>query len=372
VLQRRGALLETWRSLFHDHEIYVRTGGEVRFLLLSARLQRRVATIALALATAWLLGTLALLGWQAWTSWQTRDVEARQQAVAAAEARVAAERQSVEGIAKTLDARQDSIEALFRAHFGDDPAAAEALAVGGDAPAPDQVARLQQLGARQDQLVAAMTGAVARRVERAETALQTVGLKAGSSAQGGPFLPLPRAEAPATQDPALRQLVATIARMEQLESLLVALPSNLPTAGMQLSSGFGVRYDPFNGERAMHAGLDFKGAHGSPIRAAAPGRISFVGVKSGYGNVVEVDHGHGLLTRYAHLAGFSARIGQAVEAGQQIALMGSTGRSTGTHLHFEVRVNGVAVNPRPFLEANADVLEIKADAGSRARRLADG
>ena len=88
-------------------------------------------------------------------------------------------------------------------------------------------------------------------------------------------------------------------------------------------------------------------------------------MKSGYGNVVEVDHGHGLLTRYAHLAGFAARVGDRVDSGDTIARMGSTGRSTGTHLHFEVRVNGAAVNPRRFLEANPHVLEVKADARER-------
>ncbi|MGL6044264.1 MAG: M23 family metallopeptidase, partial [Sandaracinobacteroides sp.] len=187
-------------------------------------------------------------------------------------------------------------------------------------------------------------------------------------AQGGPFLPW-QAKAPkAPNDPALARLIAELARMERLELLLVSLPSDVPTPGMELSSGFGHRYDPFNGQRAMHAGLDFRGAHGTPIQTAAAGRVSFVGVKSGYGNVVEVDHGHGLMTRYAHLSRFAVREGDHVSRGDRIALMGSTGRSTGPHLHFEVRVNGTAVNPRPFLETNRDVLEVKAEAGTRLGR----
>ena len=104
--------------------------------------------------------------------------------------------------------------------------------------------------------------------------------------------------------------------------------------------------------------------------SVAPGRVSFVGQKSGYGNVVEVDHGQGILTRYAHLSGFNAKVGDRVTAGQQIARMGSTGRSTGSHLHFEVRLNGVAVNPRRFLEAKADVLKVKDDARQRVGALA--
>jgi murein DD-endopeptidase MepM/ murein hydrolase activator NlpD len=119
----------------------------------------------------------------------------------------------------------------------------------------------------------------------------------------------------------------------------------------------------------MHTGLDIRGAFGQPIYAAAAGRVVRVGPWSGYGNVVVIDHGHGIETRYGHLSGFNTRPGAVVKAGEQIARMGSTGRSTGNHLHFEVRINGRAVNPRPYLEASADVLEIKAGAG---RRFAGG
>lgn len=124
-----------------------------------------------------------------------------------------------------------------------------------------------------------------------------------------------------------------------------------------ISSGFGYRHDPFTGESAMHSGLDFRGPIGAPIHAAAAGRVSFVGVKSGYGNVVEISHGNGLLTRYAHMSRWQARVGQDVAAGDVIGAIGSTGRSTGPHLHFEVRINDRAVNPRPFLETAPHVLE---------------
>lgn len=408
-----NSIHDTWNALFRDHEIFVRTGGQVRFLKLSAALQRRVATVVLAVLATWLLATIGLLGWQAWTSWNTREVAARAVALGHAEARVAAERQTVVGIADTLDARQDTIEALFKAHFGDDPkalahddtgeapaesgvtseseAASEDEATGAaDAPprrAPavsagptaearaafEQVDRMQKMATRQDRFVQQMTEAVARRVGRAEAALLTVGLRPnGNGAQGGPFVPYRASSGLVVRDAAVRRLAEELGRMEQMEALLVALPSDMPTDGMELSSGFGYRFDPFNGQRAMHSGLDFRGAHRTPIRTAAAGRVKFAGVMNGYGNVIDVDHGHGIMTRYAHLAGFNVREGQAVEPGQQIALMGSTGRSTGTHLHFEVRVNGVAVNPRRFLEANPYVLEIKADAGSRVRSLAAG
>jgi len=131
------------------------------------------------------------------------------------------------------------------------------------------------------------------------------------------------------------------------------------------SSTFGVRSDPFTHGAAMHTGLDIRGAFAQPIYAAAAGRVIRIGPWSGYGNVVVIDHGHGIETRYGHLSSFTARPGQIVKAGDQIARMGSTGRSTGNHLHFEVRINGRAVNPLPFLEASTDVLEIKASAGRR-------
>jgi murein DD-endopeptidase MepM/ murein hydrolase activator NlpD len=125
------------------------------------------------------------------------------------------------------------------------------------------------------------------------------------------------------------------------------------------TSSYGYRRDPFNGQLAFHSGMDFRGSYGQPILAAAPGKVAYVGPRQGYGNVVEVDHGKGLMTRYAHLSGYGVKVGQSVARGQAIARMGSTGRSTGTHLHFEVRVNGAAVNPRPFLEARQDVLEVQ-------------
>jgi murein DD-endopeptidase MepM/ murein hydrolase activator NlpD len=370
-----GALNATrWNALFRDHEIYVRTGGNVRFLHLSARAQRRAATLALAVVGAWALGTAGLLGWQAWTSWQNRDVAERAAAIAAAEARVAAEKRTVEEIARTIDARQDQLEALVGAHFGDVPAKAPppppAAVVPASAMAGDQVARLQAAALRQEAMIGQLGGLVEQRSARVEQVLTTVGIRPRlAPARGGPFIPWlgrqTRVAGAETADPAIRTLALKLDRMTQLESLLDAVPTGLPADRMELSSGFGYRFDPFNGQRALHAGLDFTGAHGSPIRAAAEGRVSFAGVKNGYGNVIEIDHGHGIETRYAHMSGFTARVGDRVRSGEQIGRMGSTGRSTGTHLHFEVRVGGAPVNPRRFLEANAHVLEIKADTAPR-------
>lgn len=179
ISQRWSSLSGKWNSLFRDHEIYVRTGGDVRFIRLSAALQRRAANIAVAIIAVWLLVTVALVGWNAYSSWHNRDVAVRAVAVEAAEAKIAAERQTVEQIAAELDARQDYLEATVAAHFpdgGDTKAPEQAKDDGNataDAPAVDQVSRLRAIGERQQLLVASLTDAVASRAARAEAALRT-------------------------------------------------------------------------------------------------------------------------------------------------------------------------------------------------------
>lgn len=356
-----------WKAVFRDHEIFIRTGGEVRFIRLSATVQRRVATLVLGALGLWLAFTIGMILWQASATYQQRDVAARAVAVERAEARVATEAERIAAQVRSLGARQDYIEGVVAADISNASPAPANPPEPSSSPAPtDRIGTLRAIGERQNRLVAAMTRAIEARSQRAETALAAVGIRAGSTeGQGGPFIPASRRELTAPRDPAFQRLAQAVARMELVEQLVLSLPSSLPAEGMNLSSGFGYRRDPFNGSGAMHAGLDFKGAHASPIRAAAAGRVAFVGRQSGYGNTIEIDHGHGIMTRYAHMSGFVARVGQMVTPGTLIGLMGSTGRSTGTHLHFEVRVGGSAVNPRRFLEANPDVLEVQASVSQR-------
>lgn len=127
------------------------------------------------------------------------------------------------------------------------------------------------------------------------------------------------------------------------------LPSGRPVHSGYISSEFGFRRDPFNGRRKMHKGVDYAGPTGTDIYSVGGGVVSFVGQKSGYGNVVEVDHGDGLISRYAHLSATTAKEGQIVKKGDLVASMGSTGRSTGPHLHLEVLKAGVQINPRDYL-----------------------
>ena len=144
-----------------------------------------------------------------------------------------------------------------------------------------------------------------------------------------------------------------------LESLLFnraldrsLLPSRAPVADSFVTSGFGGRADPFGGGSQFHKGIDFQARTGDPVLAVADGVVSFAGVRSGYGNTVEIDHGNGYVTRYAHNAGLERQVGDLVRAGQEIARAGSSGRSTGAHVHFELWQNGVVVNPRKFLGHN--------------------
>lgn len=128
-----------------------------------------------------------------------------------------------------------------------------------------------------------------------------------------------------------------------------AVPSRLPIQNRYITSGFGARNDPFGRGRANHKGLDFSARVGDPVLSVADGVVKFSGVNGALGKLVDIDHGNGYVTRYAHNSRLTVRVGDLVRAGQEIAKAGSTGRSTGAHVHFEVWENGVAVNPRKFL-----------------------
>ena len=389
-LSSKSTGLRHWRqrfnALFQDHEIFIRTHGHVRFLRISAVWQKRVALIAGVVLLAWAGATLAVLINQLLTADERAAVAQQQAAAAASEKRIAQYRDRVAETAADLEERQSLLEGVAETHFGIDPEAMAAQPAAASEAAktdplrtsavdpnlPPEAQALARLAARQERFAGRLLAAVNIRAANAEDAVAQLGLnpaaivRSAAAGRGGPLIPykgrMGKAKALGASFAALE---GALFRMEVLERTLVAVPSGNPADVLMMSSGFGYRSDPFTGGAAMHSGLDFRGPVGTPILAAAPGRVSFVGAKSGYGNVVEVDHGQSIMTRYAHLSGFTSKVGAQVAAGQQIAKMGSTGRSTGSHLHFEVRLNGVAVNPRRFLEAKADVLEVKNDARQR-------
>lgn len=164
---------------------------------------------------------------------------------------------------------------------------------------------------------------------------------------GGPLLPVLALEADLERLETTLAMVADVTNDRDLESM--AYPSRVPLAGRYVNSGFGVRRDPLTGRLARHTGIDIAAPSGTPIRASAGGRVRSAGYRGPYGYVVEIDHGNGLATRYAHASRLYVRAGDLVMPQQAIAAVGSTGRSTGPHLHFEVIRDGVHVEPRKYL-----------------------
>jgi murein DD-endopeptidase MepM/ murein hydrolase activator NlpD len=136
--------------------------------------------------------------------------------------------------------------------------------------------------------------------------------------------------------------------LKRQRNLLSSTPSIWPTTGW-LSSGFGYRISPFTGLREFHKGLDISGRKGTPVIATADGIVTFTGKNGFYGNMIKIDHGHGMATRYGHLEKILKKTGEAVKRGDVIALMGNTGKSTGPHLHYEVFLNGLSVNPQKYI-----------------------
>lgn len=173
-----------------------------------------------------------------------------------------------------------------------------------------------------------------------------------ANAVGGPLLP---ATDELNGTPMLddaNAVMSALLRYKAARESLDTAPVHMPITGnFRQSSNFGNRKDPFTGSRAFHSGMDFAAPSGTTVMSAAAGVVTYVGTKSGYGMVVEVTHDNGLVTRYAHLSGYLAREGQAVNTGTPIAKVGSTGRSTGPHLHFEIRKSDEAINPKAFLDA---------------------
>ncbi len=193
------------------------------------------------------------------------------------------------------------------------------------------------------------------------------------AATGGPMIAANTEEATADlrADAQFRTLFQTWKKLDATQQGVIAIPSVQPVHSLSFTSNFGIRSDPFRGTAAMHAGVDIPGPIGTPIYATADGIIAHAGRQGGYGNMVEISHGKGIATRYGHLSKILVADNARVTRGQLIALMGSTGRSTGSHLHYEVRIDGHAVNPVPFL-TTADYLLAAQDRSVKAIPISTG
>jgi murein DD-endopeptidase MepM/ murein hydrolase activator NlpD len=214
---------------------------------------------------------------------------------------------------------------------------------------------LNRVEARQSATLTGLEESYDSKARRMRNVLADLGIDAGGApktqAAGGPFVPAKLSQASAFERQ-LYRVQSARSQVDALTSTLVSVPVRKPMLGeIDMTSGFGVRLDPFVHAAAMHTGIDFRGEEGEPIRATATGTVTHASWNGGYGRMVEVDHGNGLATRYAHLSAIDVKVGEKIRAGQVVGRLGSTGRSTGPHLHYETRVDGEAVDPQKFLRA---------------------
>lgn len=209
---------------------------------------------------------------------------------------------------------------------------------------------LDRMEGEQLALVEALTQRVAGRASRIASALSGLGVKLPrEEGVGGPFVPLDENALPFHESVDI--LSDQLERFAALRRLALALPLRRPLGNAEMTSRFGARLDPFLGRPAFHAGVDFRAPSGTPVRAVAAGKVVKAEWEGGYGRMVEIDHGRGISTRYGHMSSISVSVGDRVEAGAAVGAVGSTGRSTGPHLHYEVRVGGEAVDPVRYLDA---------------------
>ncbi len=223
--------------------------------------------------------------------------------------------------------------------------------------------KFSRIEASLDRVERRQTAALARMQERYEgkarklrSVLADLGLTLGTRppASGGPFVPVKLPGEGNGFERALTRVSIARAQAEELSRTLVSVPVRVPVSGdIDISSGFGVRMDPFLHLAAMHTGVDFRGNAGDPVQATAAGTVTTAGWSGGYGKMVEIDHGNGLSTRYGHLSKIEVNARDKVRLGQIVGRLGSTGRSTGPHVHYETRIDGEAVDPQKFLNAGA-------------------
>jgi murein DD-endopeptidase MepM/ murein hydrolase activator NlpD len=356
------------RQIFRDRDLMVHDGANLHRMRMSARVQM-VGAAALVALTAWavvaivqIVVTATLLSGAAVSAAERHaQISNMEDRVAALQFDVVKIKQEATRHAAILEKRQAFLAALLTGQ-GDAAKLASLMPVSDDAPsdlARDVVAPFKSVEEQQVALAARAEGLFAARAQATETMMARLGISSGkmqqvSGAMGGPLESADLAPKPVLAgqaDPQFRSLFNSWKKLDQLQQAVVAIPSLKPVDAMVFTSGFGIRSDPFRGGAAMHAGVDIPGPYASPIYATADGIVERSQWAGGYGNLVELSHGRGIETRYGHLSASLVSPGQRVKRGQMIARMGSTGRSTGNHLHYEVRVDGSAINPMPFLQS---------------------
>lgn len=324
-------------GVLRKRDLFFHDGSHLRRIRLTAPVQALMALLL-----------LVLVGWSGYATARLVTGSATS-AVPADMIRLAA---ATELRARQIEQRQELLAAMLQGKDIDPAALPETSSL---TPLPAEIAgklsRAEDLTALQTQ---ATVRALDARYEASARELKRLGITPQRLSQGGPFEPV------AGGDATFRQLFTSWKKLDNLADGAIAVPSEKPVRTAEFTSGYGVRSDPFRGRAAMHAGIDLAGPIGTPVYATADGVVSAAGFNSGgYGNLVRLDHGKGIETRYGHLSAILVQPGQHIVRGQQIGRMGSTGRSTGSHLHYEVRIDGRAVNPIPFMKSNDYLLAMQ-------------
>lgn len=388
VMNANAAIATRFRSVFKTRDFLFHDGSRLRRCSIAGRTQAVAAGLAAVTVafSAYGMGHAALdtavAGGIVEAEVAGADLAAMQQEVATMRADVARLRDKARAHAARVDQRQAALAAVLT---GSDDAATIALAAL-EPGAADGGARIvtqpfDRVVRRQATMAAQARAVADARYDAAARSMQRLGLTPPrvSGAMGGPYEPVDAATAAAATanaatadaaaDAQMRALFLSWKRLDSIEQAAISIPSFQPVARLSFTSNFGVRSDPFRGTAAMHAGVDIPGPTGTPVYASADGIVSRAQRAGGYGNLIEVNHGKGIATRYGHLSKILVSDHMRVKRGQLIGLMGSTGRSTGSHLHYEVRIDGAAVNPAPYLQATE--LAMAADRAQR-QRLAMG
>ena len=358
--------------------LYLRSGDDVRAVALTPGRQATIAMAALVLGLWTLVASAgfifdivtrthadgAVIQARAASERLNADLQAR---LDTAIVRMSATTGSLDEMAQMVERRHAALTTVMTMFHGVDGAQAQLRPMQASADGTP-VQRIVAVRMDQERLIDRAEAVAHTRAERLRLAFRLAGLNPSAYAPlgaglGGPLVDAgdPRALAAIldVDEPfaiRIRHAADNLSDMRRLADAAEGLPFHRPTQA-RTTSGFGVRFDPFNGRPALHQGQDFSAPLGSPIFATAPGVVSFVGVRSGYGNTVEIDHGRGFKTRYAHLNSMAVRTGQTVTLGQRIGAMGTTGRSTGVHLHYEVWMDGRPQNPARFMRAGDQLVQ---------------
>jgi murein DD-endopeptidase MepM/ murein hydrolase activator NlpD len=395
--------------VFPERQIYHRSGGTVRYVALSPPKQALMALAGVGIA-GWCVYASANVVMQGQlavgaTDENTRTVATYKRWLAEARARESAAQSQLEERTKAFtnataefERRHETLKLLLDFAGGSSVAAnarpverdgAKLLMQASIEEAEPRVSRdwdepayrLQTVGfkARVDKLKTEQTAflsiaekAAVDRAEEIQGVLRATGVSytrlvgdEAQNGQGGPEIPLDLSSVLGQEgqvDPAfarrVEQVAARVSEARRLDAIASATPLAPPLGvDSRETSGYGPRVDPFTGRVSFHAGLDMAAFASAPVVTTSPGVVSFAGVRNGYGNVVEIDHGHGFKTRYGHLKDFQVVKGERVAIGQRVGSMGSTGRSTGPHLHYEVWYRGKSYDPIKFLRAGTHVYE---------------